>query len=403
MKNLIILLSTLLILLTSSRCNPEPQPVPTPDGLTIPKLVWKSPISSTLTSSICPIVHGDYALFSRAILSDSTDPIIAFDKNTGKKLWEWNDYKKSGSLSGYRNSYYAYDNVATITQGSQVYAIDLRIGKTLWQNRVSDAAMENVVGIGATIFHEKLKETNGSYLPYLAKCNIRTGQWQTIFTDSLMLNFTQRYEISEPFINAVGDTMLTFMNGAYRLPGNPGGEKSLAFIYLFNVSKNKLIYKIEINPGSSLTRKIRNNKIYILQDAKKILCWDIEKGQVSSEILGTSSYYGNITLEDNKIFVTTAAGIQGYDADSGTLLWTSNAFETKNLVSNFDYFNGVLYFSSGWLYAIDATSGKQLMHYADNKNGEAAKGYILKLNVDKASKRIYIGNNLEALCYETIK
>jgi outer membrane protein assembly factor BamB len=335
-------------------------------------------------------------------VSDSTDPIIAFDKNTGKKLWEWNDYKRQGSIYGYRNYYYAYENIATITQGSQVYALDLNVGKTLWQNKVSDAAMENVVGIGATVFHEKFIDVNGTYLPYLAKCNIKTGQWQTIFTDSLMANFTQRYNIAEPFINAIGDTMLIFTNGAYRLPGNPGGEKSLSFVYLFNVSQNILIYKIEVPPVTSLTRKIRNGKIYIADETKKIICWDVEKGQGLWDIKGTAGYYANLVFEDNRIIANTVEGIQAFDADSGTLLWT-NTDLGKNVVSNFEYLNGILYFSTGWLYAIDATDGKQLWHYVADKNGEAKQGYITKLNVDKASKRIYIGNNLEALCYETIK
>jgi outer membrane protein assembly factor BamB len=405
MKNLVILLSTLSILLMSSRCRPEPEPEPISDGLAIPKLVWKSPISNELTGSICPLVHNNYALFSRAILAADTDPVIAFDKNTGKKLWEWNDYKKNGSLRGYKNTYYASNDIAVITQGSQVYAIDLKVGKTLWENKVGDSALETVTGIGSTIFQEKFKNVNGSNLPYLAKCDIKTGQWQTFFTDSLMLNFTQHYEIAEPFVNTAGDTMLTFTNNAYRLPGNPGGELITSFVYLLNASKNKLIYKIQLSPilGATMARQIRNGKAFIASDSKKIICWDIEKGQNVWDIKGTPGYYANIVIEDNKIITSTVEGIQAYDADSGTLLWTSTAFDTKNSVSNFEYANGVLYFSSGWLYAIDATNGKQLWHYADNKNGEANKGFILKLNVDKASKRIYIGNNLEALCYETIK
>jgi outer membrane protein assembly factor BamB len=409
MKNLFIRLSVLSILLLSGRCKPQPGPEPDvqpiTDSLAIPKLVWKSTISNELTGSICPIVNNNYALFSRSILSADTDPIIAFDKNTGKKLWEWNDYKKKGGLRGYKNTYYTHDDVAVITQGSQVYAIDLKTGKTLWENKVGDTALETVTGIGSTVFQEKFKSVNGSDLPFLAKCDIKTGQWQTFFTDSLMINFTQHYDIAKPFVNSVGDTMLTFTNNAYRLPGNPGGELIMSFVYLINVSKSKLIYKIELSPtlGATMAQEIRKGKAFIASDSKKLICWDIEKGQSIWDIKGTSGYYANVVIEDNKIIASTVEGIQAFDADSGVPLWTSGAFETKYSVSNFEFANGILYFSSGWLYAIDANTGKRLWHYADNKNGEANKGFILKLNVDKASKRIFIGNNLEALCYETIK
>jgi outer membrane protein assembly factor BamB len=383
-------------------CNPMPTPAPVVDA-SIPKLVWKSIISNELTGSICPIVHGDYALFSRSVLSADTEPLIAFDKNTGKKLWEWNDYKRKGDLRGYKNTYYAFDNVAVITQGSQVYAIDLKMGKTLWENKVGDAALENVTGIGSTIFQEKFKNVNGSDLPYLAKCDIRTGQWQTIFTDSLMLNFTQYYNISEPMIDTNGDTLLIFSNTAYRLPGNPGGEASMSFIYSFNVTQNKLNYKKTIFPNKGIndaSNEILNGRRYVYGDYS-ISCYDTKTGE---QLWQKKNLFDVIKLvADNKIFTISDKGIiKCIDVNTQAELWNLS-LDGVNTLSNFEYANGILYFSSGWLYAIDATTGKQLWHYADTKNGEARGGFILKLNVDKATKRIYIGNNLEALCYETIK
>jgi outer membrane protein assembly factor BamB len=400
MKNLFVFAA----ILTFIACRPTPTPEPT-TGLPNPKLVWKAPISNELVGSMCPLVHGDYVLYSRSTVTNITDPLIAFNKNTGTKLWEWDSYGRPAGFRDNKNTYYTHDNTGIFTFGTSAYGIDFKSGKTLWQNRVNEGATAGakVRGIGSMVFQEKTSQSGSSLLPFLVKCDIKTGQWQTIFTDSLMLNFDQSYTIYDPFIDAKGDTTLFFVNSAYRLPGNPGGEASMSFICSFNVTKNKLNYKKTLfsNKGvSPISGTLYKDQMF-LYDMGKILCYDITTGYKKWE--NSISGYP-ITVEGNKMFTQTDNKyLRCFDLDTQTETWTATLNSPTNDISNLEFENGIMYFVSNSLYALDMADGKMLWNYDTKASGEKTRGFSAKLFVDKASKRVYVFNNFEALCYEILK
>ena len=131
---------------------------------------------------------------------------------------------------------------------SRNYAIDMKTGKTLWYNK-GDAAAPYISGLGDMCFQVKSNQSSGSDLPYISKCNINTGQWQTVFTDTIVQDFQPFPSILLPFVDNNNDTLIFYLKNLYRFPPN---EASHSLIYCFNMSKNKMIYTKEIFPKNSI-------------------------------------------------------------------------------------------------------------------------------------------------------
>ncbi|MCA9974087.1 MAG: hypothetical protein KC425_27935, partial [Anaerolineales bacterium] len=91
MKQLTMILMIVMIL---AACSKEP---PVPVG---PELVWSVSLTTGgLASSIRPIIYQDKVIYSRNPLTPPST-LLAFNKHTGEKIWEWDDYIGSDGRLG---------------------------------------------------------------------------------------------------------------------------------------------------------------------------------------------------------------------------------------------------------------------------------------------------------------
>ena len=80
------------------------------DGVTGPKCLWKNPMSADKELMFCkePYVYKDIVVFVPDYDSKDHRPIYFYNKKTGKKIGEWNDYQ--GTSSRKASEVYAYKN-----------------------------------------------------------------------------------------------------------------------------------------------------------------------------------------------------------------------------------------------------------------------------------------------------
>ncbi len=403
MKNLFFFTWILIL----SNCKPKEQP--TPDSST-PKLVWQADMGER-GSSIHPIVSGDYVVFSKErATTPTTEPLKILDNKLGKISSEWTDILGSnGDIIDYEGrSIYENNGIVVLALGSRVHAIDIKNNITLWKNKYSDSAEEGITGIGNTIFHSKYKTVNGIDYGYIAKGNILTGQWETVFTDTILSGYTNTLQPAIPFIDKNSDTLLFIIQTKYRLPPQ---EKNINNLYCFNLSKKQLKYKVEItapieggNLPIVLHPQIEGDKI-VIRAGKKLLCFNINIGnklwEVETNDQQLSSSWVRFVVGNGKVFgYASSASVVCFDLETGIQKWKLSTPNSGNVIGGMQYHNGYVYYSTGGLEAIEAETGKRIWNF----EGPAKEFFTLGMRVDKANNKIYIGDYKgNAFCFEALR
>ena len=405
-KNIVIMMKYyfFFIALLAIGCTKAPQPT----DPTQPKLIWKTALQSAgLTGSIYPVVCSNSIIYSNWTTGGTTEQIIALNKSTGKREWEWNDYQSATNnsiLDGSGYSVYMANDKIMFPIGSRNYAIDIKTGKTLWSNK-GDAAEKYISGLGDICFQIKSNQSTGSDLPYVSKCNINTGQWQTVFTDTVVKDFKPSSSFPLPYIDTNGDTLIYYIKNLYKFPPN---EAIRSLIYCFNISKNRMIYSKDIFPAEGVGGFpiIYKNRIYIYAD-KGFVCLDMLTGNKvwanNSNLAGSG--FTTFTVAEGKVLAGNSnSKLYCYDAETGALIWEKDkATANTNDMNKPTVLNGILYYVSlGKLYAVDILTGEFLWQYKAN-TGDSNLFLNRYMTVDPVAKRIYAHDFRNAYCFEAIK
>lgn len=402
MKNLFFFTFILLF----GNCKPNETPIPDSN---IPKLVWQTVLGER-GSSIHPIVSGNYVVFSKErATTPTTEPLKILDKTTGKYIGEWNDIlgTNGGILDFEGRSIYENNGIMVLPLGSRVHGIDIKNNRTLWKNKDSDSAEEGITGIGNTIFHSKYKNVNGIDNGYVAKGNLLTGEWETVFTDTILSDFKNILQTPIPFVDINKDTLLFIVQTKYRFPPQ---EKKIDYLYCYNLSKRKLNYKILITePTESISRsivfypQIEGDKI-VIRSGNKLICFNIYSSnkiwEVETVDQQLSSSWSGFVVGNGKVFgYASSASVVCLDLETGSQLWKTST-NNGNILGGMQYHNGYIYYSTTGLQAIDANTGKHIWDYSS----PAKELFVLGLRVDKVNNKIYIGDYKgNAFCFEALK
>ena len=392
-----------------SYCKPT-APV-TPDTPSTPKLVWQTALGER-GSSIHPIISGDYVVFSnQKNTTPVTEPLKILNKQTGKFVGEWSDILgTNGNIyDSQGKGIYENNGIVILPLGSSVHGIDIKNNKTLWKNKDSDTGEEAVTGLGNTIFHTKYKMINGVESGYIAQSNTLTGKWQTVFTDTILSDYKNYLQTPIPFIDKNNDTLLFIVQTKYRFPPQ---ERNTNNLYCYNLSKKRLNYKVEITQpveGTSLPivlqPQIESDKI-VIRAGGRLICFNIYTGDKKWEVnangqTGTNNSWDSFTLGNGKVFgYASSQTVLCYDLETGTQQWKLSTPKSGNLVGEMTYFNGFLYYSTGGLEALKASTGERVWNY----EGPEQEFFTTAMRVDKVASKIYISDfKGNRYCYEALK
>jgi len=373
-----------------------------------PELIWSSLLKGdTLAASINPIIYGNIALHTQIIVGEPYTPFIAFDKNTGERLWTWSDFSGDYESIGSASTGVVHkDNIFVFSTGIRVYAIDLSTGQTLWRtwddNLLGDGDMTSC---GDLIFHIELKSDRSEY--YLKVANIHTGNWETIYTTIADDDYIPLFDPPTYYIDDSGDTLLYFTNNRYNFQLQKGHPELICY----NLTQREIVYEKDISSptyGYGIFRPplIYNGKIY-LHVGPVVYCYSIEtKQEIWSTRLDDNVGSISFILEEDRLYV----GIEGMNPqlyalnpETGRQIWKIKSSGTS---SKMQYYNGVIYFNgggNGLLHALNAQTGEYIWQYSspDLKHNSGA-WFDSAISIDKATGRIYTSNYLNALCFEAM-
>ncbi len=140
---------------------------------------WQTAASENI--NLYPIVHK-----GRAILPgkcDNADCLKAVRLDTGEPLWEWLDRDSMLHKCYYNLKHYIFDDILLLPAGSNLLAIGLDNGKTLWRDQRNWQAESFLEGLGASAF--RTYYDNRNRLARVLAFNVYTGGSRQIKTFSM--------------------------------------------------------------------------------------------------------------------------------------------------------------------------------------------------------------------------
>ena len=398
MRTIIIFISVLFTITACSKLEQADN--------SVPKLIWKTSLLDGKESfSFSPVIYKDIVIYGikYARLDRNEKPkIVAFNKNTGEKAWEWNNAQsESESYSGHSGTY-THQNVLVMSTGARTYAIDMETGKSLWATKDAEGGNRNIVGVNDKIYH--VQNALDKTQDVLCKANVLSGNWEPVYKAQTKNRYTsiEYYKVLDK--DSDGKTYLYFIASNVDLN--------------FTVSETHLL-KLDIQTDSIVLDKIlTNSSTVVAADDKriyvagtKLLGLDKKTGEVIKEYalprLSNNSYHPGICIvKNNKLFApTNYPRFICYDTESTNTLWSEDGISTSS-PSRLLYHDGVVYYTSGSdgnLHAIDE-NGKRLWKAASPDRKAAGDGiFDDPITIDAAQNRIYLSTFYSACCYETIK
>jgi len=317
------------------------------------KVVWRYPIANTVMSA--PALSNGIAYFGS--LNDvSGAAFYAMNIETGKEVW-----MKSLSGGVWSSPVLTDSSVCFAADDGFFRCLDRNNGEEQWQfgpeQRNLDAASCDrcALKLGTpAIDHDNIFV--GSHDHNLYALDAKNGR--------LKWSFTANGSIIDAPAIVSGIVYAGSQDGyVYSLDSTTGTEIKRYFVPATYPSETNEI------PGVYATPLIDANTIYAVNGSLAAI--DIPTSEMKWQILGSSAYKDQVLSRplafDALIIVATTDALYAIDKSSGTIEWKysnikGNVFFSPILHNNFIYFGD----SDGYLYKVDAKTGKQTLRYNMN-------------------------------------
>jgi outer membrane protein assembly factor BamB len=391
------------IILTIAGCSKMEQP----DNFT-PKLLWKVPLLNGKESfSFNPVVYKDMVIYGvkYARLDHFEKPkVVAFNKNTGEKIWEWNNALSDKEILLAFDEIYIYQNILIMSTGATVYAIDVNKGIPLWTATAPEGGTMSVSGVDDKIYY--VKKSYDKKRDELCKANIFTGNWETVYTfqKENKYAFISNFKIVNKDVN--GKKYLYFTASHTDLGFI---ESEIHLMKLDTETDSIVLDKVLPNSYSNTLAAVDDKRVYIT--GTQLVGCDKTTGEILKEyrlpIINSGVYSaGYCIVSGNKIFApTNYPRFICYDKENTNISWSEDGISTSSS-SRLLYHNGVVYYTSGsdgYLHAIDE-NGKRLWKAVSPDRKASGDGiFDDPITIDATENRIYLSTFYNACCYETIK
>jgi outer membrane protein assembly factor BamB len=375
-----------------------------------PKLIWKTPLLNGKESfSFNPVIYKNWVIYGvkYARLDHFEKPkVVAFNKNTGEKIWEWDDAQSSSEYYSPDAGTYVYENIFIVSTGANVYAIDVNTGKSLWKTKAPESGDARILGVGDKIYH--VKRNFDKKKDVLVKANVKIGNWEDVYTAKkenkiATIDYFRIINKDED-----GKTYLYFTS----VYTNLEYTESEVHLMKLNTETDSIVYeKIQPKDGGNNIHAIDDKRIY-LGGQGKIIGYNKMTGEESKSytLPGYTRYNtygsGNLIVKNNKIFApTNYPSFMCFDKENTNILWSEDGISTS-VPSRLLYHDGIVYYTSssdGNLHAIDE-NGKRLWKAASPDRKAAGDGiFDDPITIDETENRLYLSTFYSACCYETIK
>jgi outer membrane protein assembly factor BamB len=364
--------------------------------------LWAIRISSQLTEGSFPKFLYKNTVICHAVRQGSSI-ILAFDKNSGKELWKWDD-----KIDGHEiriEDIHLYQNILVWRYAGRVYGINLDNGKTIWKEQVVHQRGWGggfaLSGVGDRfLFHTGDKEY---FSGYTKSGNLR--QYPTLITPTRTIHSaTQMFLNASPNMleNAILNDTIAIL--PFGIPIT--GQVAIGFT-VFNLTQNKEVYTATL-PGDTsgvffLPPIIHDKKIFFASGIY-ILAFDFMNGKLLWKERFPSFMSGSGIIYHNGMIIGNCEDTFMYalDATTGKQLW---ATKTSGTSSRLFEMNGVIYFTGGGdglLHAIDAKTGTHIWK-KESPDLQKNSGAWFFDSVTGADGKIYVSSYLSLFCYKAAR
>ena len=378
------------------------------------ELIWERRLSDEPVLSTDPIIYKDVVIYVHEILSDDCPlygPQIfkAFDKRTGELRWTWERLLRENECSErlhHIQPRYLVNNILYFhSRNEKTYALDLDTQTLLWEYEHPYGVLVFILhGLNDDLFTVSLtgKEQKwGRHPLQVERASIRDGVFSSFFSlpDTAHDNF---YYSLHAYENRRGDPMLAI--GTVEDYADTTTRNDYPWLYLVNMDNGKVDRKIELNPKRygddySLVPEIKYYEGYLyVSESDHMIKIDTESGNIiwKTQIQGDVVASGFIINEEG-LFLKAQAAAHALDPETGKILWTNDKI-VVGLGGTSVYHHGVFYYALKGLWALDAFTGKVLVHtpeprasYDDFFPGE--------LSYDPETGYLYVFSYTTAYCY----
>jgi PQQ-like domain len=377
-----------------------------PNILKSPETLWKTALTpGEETLSVDPILYKDLVIYSANDSGNiSKSKLIAFHKETGKRVWEWvNQNESSGRIRGCDS--YVHNNILIVPilgRPYQIVAINLDNGAQLWHQTPPEAVSWQLVGSDHFVFYirgnlDRMKDE-------IFVADVNTGNWQSIHTAS---NVNAPVYIRGVHTYTASDRQkyLTFLVAKYK---DFQFSETESTIFKYSIDSNKMVSQKTLNfvpkTSSLVLAGVALGKLWLKGD--QVLSLDesnLEKHMEFLVPITVSNALGNIAIAENQLLMTTVNKLVCFEAATGKFLWQEEG-NTSGSPSRLLYYDHVIYYTSGGdgkFHAMDATTGKTI--YNVKSPDEKANGqgiFDRAITLDTINRRIYTASSFSAICYK---
>ncbi len=435
-------LSIIIISVLFNGCSKE-----TPTDLS---LVWRTNLSNVTDTKldiwgINPLIYKDLVIFSlRKRLSAENPTLIALNKNTGLKVWQWQkNYNESGSFnSGSNRAFYVYNNIGIlIIAGNlgfgpyRIIAINLDNGSLVWEKYFSnnDGQIRTEVaiyGFKDKIYYQKYESIENSPFTSITihEFNITNKEDKIVIetNNAEKLSYFSGFFIYQP--NDIYQPYLAAMVENWTSDDYVYKKLKNYELFKYNISTGQLTYKIALNYpetffGTNLVGYYNGNFILNSQNCYKLVgeadgsdhgnylkwlptsltypiaidrranCYDNSGGSPDAIIFNNHliSPYENVDLDNNKVLW-----------DTYTIKYDANFIEypfykNENIYKNVNYWSS---FNTGILYGQNINTGQYVTYLKSPDHASFDGHFTDQINLDQSTGRIYVCSYLDAYCYQ---
>ena len=344
------------------------------------------------------------------------------DGQTGQRKWTWNNVLRDFEpVSLSRNYVQPYNQYLFYNYGPRNYCIDLKTGQTVWRRDRDYTAMNGVTyGLGPIYFARATPNTIAKLTGQedrIYRGDIRTGEEVEITilpynrekwkTTSNWRGYTAIITDVYPVIDGA-DTLLI---ATYNEPSITRNQYE-AYIGLYNLTKRQWVYdRKRLKPDwpeafNSSWLTVAGDKMFtILNNA--VACSNWRTGELIWFKSLPSFAAIPTPIEDKYLAVfSTDSKLYLLDIDTGATVWWKDR-EIMAVTSQMYYDQGILYYLTRTLNAVEVSSGKKLWSIlapTTNKLDGNFWGFVTGSPGKGGQKgRVFTRTGYHTYCFEAIK
>lgn len=406
----LLTLCTFLACRKGDELKPTPNPYPI-DSTTTLNVLWQQAMNPADTFdylSMQAMFYGDNVIFSRADYTAYNEPILAFDRLTGAKKWEWQPEIKPALLGTHRNSAFLFDEALALNYARDLYSINAITGQINWGYTVPayGDGIARAAKVGNYLYHVNDNSLIADTSSYFVRTSISSPKWDTIYTLQSIDNYSPGFEMPGVWINPAGDTILILQNRQWNFPASDG-KIDLWALNLRTRKPEWVDYDIEPSGNSSVRDPyIYENRVYFL-GLDRIMCFDVTNGAKIWErtFPGDNTMVGDILIVEGKLFVkpTNDGNLYALNPNTGNIIYKVPKTGYSNVT--FEYHKGRIYFCTsgeGKLYGIQVSDGKVILNaFSPNyhKGSRAGSAYMTgSVKIDQDRNLLYTEDSFYYLC-----